>query len=228
MGLVAEFEITCEALPLVEVATATPAATMEVDIQFNHGNRPPFIVHVTRDPADAVEDAFDTSSFVAEYTLIGRAGSTSRYQILPAVGFEAQLGEHIADLSGLRALATTDAIIERICVTPTGWIQRGWFADRDAFAEFSEFWQQNAGFTLRRLTRDGDPEAPGDGLTDPQREALRTAYEMGHYEIPQSASLDDVAAELGITASSLSERLRRAQTRLIETTVGTTWPPLPE
>ncbi|ELZ10013.1 bacterio-opsin activator HTH domain-containing protein [Natrialba aegyptia DSM 13077] len=34
MGLVAEFEITCEALPLVEVATAVPAATMEVDIQF--------------------------------------------------------------------------------------------------------------------------------------------------------------------------------------------------
>lgn len=67
MGLVAEFEITCEALPLVEVATAVPAATMEVDIQFNHGNRPPFIVHVTRDPADAIKDAFDTSSFVAEH-----------------------------------------------------------------------------------------------------------------------------------------------------------------
>jgi predicted DNA binding protein len=51
---------------------------------------------------------------------------------------------------------------------------------------------------------------------------------MGYYEIPQAASLDAVADRLGITASSLSERLRRAQTHLIETTVAPTWPPLPE
>ncbi|MDG5776024.1 helix-turn-helix domain-containing protein [Haloarculaceae archaeon H-GB2-1] len=51
---------------------------------------------------------------------------------------------------------------------------------------------------------------------------------MGYFAIPRTASLDDVAAELGISASSLSERLRRAQTHLVETTVASTWPPLPE
>lgn len=228
MGLVAEFEIDCPALPLVPVAQTVPEATLEVEIQFNHGNRPPFIVHATHDVPESVEAAFESADFVAEYTVLGRAGTTHRYQVLAAAGLQAQLGEHVDDLSGLRALATTDATIERIQVTPTGWIQTGWFADRAAFDEFRQFWQQNGGFRLRRLTRDGEPEEPGDGLTDPQREALRTAYEMGHYEIPQSASLEDVATELGITPSALSERLRRAQTHLIETTVATTWPPLPE
>jgi hypothetical protein len=228
MGLVAEFEIDCDALPLVDVAAAVPEATIEVEIQFNHGNRPPFIVHVTHGSPDEIERAFESTPFTDEYRLVGRAGETRRYQLVAATSMEEQLGDALDDLDGLRALATTDSTIERIRATPTGWIQTGWFADRDAFDAFRRFWQANAGFRLRQLTRDGEPEAPGDGLTDPQREALRTAYEMGYFAIPRTASLDDVADELGITASSLSERLRRAQTHLVETTVASTWPPLPE
>ncbi|MDJ1431658.1 helix-turn-helix domain-containing protein [Halostagnicola sp. A-GB9-2] len=227
MGLVAEFEIHCEALPLVEVADAVPAATIEVQIQFNHGDRPPFIVHVIHGSHDAVERALESSSFVAAYTVIGEAGETRRYQVVPAVGLAGQLGGQV-DLSGLRALATTESAIERIRATPNGWIQTGWFANRGAFHEFRRFWQENAGFSLRRLGRVGEPEEPGNGLTDPQREALRIAYEMGYYEIPRGASLEAVADELEISPSSLSERLRRAQTHLIETTVASTWPPLPE
>jgi len=224
--LIAEYEITCESLPLVTVAATVPEATLEVELQYNHGDRPPVLVYATHETRVPIERALDSAAFVAEYTLIGQAGETRRYQILPALGEEAQLGGHVEDLSGLRSLATTEAIIERIRVTPTGWIQTGWFADVEVLDEFRTFWQRNGEFTLRRLTRDGEPEAPGDGLTDGQREALRIAYGMGYFEIPRTASLDDVATELGITASSLSERLRRAQTHLIETTVASTWPPL--
>jgi predicted DNA binding protein len=147
--------------------------------------------------------------------------------VLPALSLEEQLGDHLDDLEGLEALATADAIIERITVVPDGWRQTGWFADRDAFRKFSSFWQRNAGFRLHRLTQDGESEPPGDGLTDRQHEALRIAYELGHFDIPRQASLEDVAAELDISPSSVSERLRRAQTQLIEETVATTWPPLP-
>ncbi|WP_251341566.1 helix-turn-helix domain-containing protein [Haloplanus halophilus] len=228
MGLVAEYELPCEGLPLVDVAAAVPNATLEVEIQFNHGDRPPFLVHATHESPSAVERALASSPFVDRYVRVGRAGETCRYKVRPAVGMEAQLGAHLDDLDDLRALARADAIVERIRVTPTGWTQSTWFADRAAFDEFRRFWTRNDGFRLRRLTRDGDPEAPGDGLTDPQREALRAAYGMGYFEIPRDASLDDVAAELGITASALSERLRRAQTHLVETTVAPTWPPLPD
>nr|WP_236039708.1 helix-turn-helix domain-containing protein [Halomicroarcula salinisoli] len=179
-------------------------------------------------PDEAVEQAFESSPFVGEYTLVGHAGETYRYRVLPAVGLEAQLGDQIEDLDGLRALAEADAVVERIRVTSRGWVQEAWFADRDAFDEFRTFWQSNCGFELRRLTKDGEPKQPGDGLTDPQREALRTAYEMGHFEVPRSASLSEVADELGITPSAVSERLRRAQTHIVETTVASTWPKLPD
>lgn len=226
MGLVAEFEIDCEALPLVDVAAAVPEATLILELQFNHGNRPLFLVTVRDGPQTAVEDAFSDAYDVGDWTLVGRAGDTRRYQAVPALSFEEQLGDHIDDLAGLEALATTDAIIERIEVTATGWIQAGWFADRAEFDEFRTFWQRHSRFRLRRLTRDGEPEPPGNGLTDQQTEALRTAYELGYFDIPRDTSLEAVATELDISASSVSERLRRAETQLIEETVATMWPPL--
>ncbi|SFC24782.1 HTH DNA binding domain [Halobiforma haloterrestris] len=228
MGLVAEFDLPCEGLPLVGVAAAVPAATVTLELQFNHGDRPPFLVTVTGGSPTATERALADADDVAEYTLVGRAGETRRYQAMPAFSLEEQLGGYLDDLRGLEALATADAIIERIEVTGDGWTQTGWFADRETFDEFRTFWQRNGYFRLRRLTRDGEPEPPGDGLTDRQREALRTAYELGYFDIPRDASLEDVAAELGISASSVSERLRRAQTQLIEETVAPMWPPLLE
>ncbi|AAV47873.1 putative DNA binding protein [Haloarcula marismortui ATCC 43049] len=228
MGLIAEFQIHCDALPLVSVAATVPEASIVLSLQYNHGRRPLFIVTVTGGTEQAVERALTNADDIQEWTQIGTAGDTRRYQAVPALSFEEQLGGQIDDLDGLEALATADAIIEQITVTADGWEQMGWFADRAAFTDFSSFWQRNAEFRLERLTRDAEPKSPGNGLTDRQLEALRTAYEMGHFEIPRRASLDAVATELDISASSLSERLRRAQTQLIQETVATLWPPLPE
>ncbi|WP_424009164.1 helix-turn-helix domain-containing protein [Haloferax denitrificans] len=227
MGLIAEFDIDCDALPLTGVAAAVPEATLALELQYNHGERPMFVVTVTGGSTRALERAMDDASDVAGWTRIGESGETRRYQAVPGLSFEEQLGDSLDDLAGLESLATADAIIERIEVRPAGWRQTGWFADRDVFGRFASFWRRNAGFDLRRLARDGDPEPPGEGLTDRQDEALRTAYELGYFDIPRGATLREVADELGITASSASERLRRAQTRLIAETVATTWPPLP-
>ncbi|MGB9933358.1 helix-turn-helix domain-containing protein [Haloarcula amylolytica] len=228
MGLVAEFQIGCEALPLVSVADAVPEASITLSLQYNHGRRPRFLATVTGGSEQAIERAFTDAYDIQEWTRIGTAGDSQRYQAVPALSFEEQLGGQIDDLDGLEALAAADAIIERITVTTDGWEQMGWFADRAAFTEFSSFWQRNAEFRLERLTRDAEPKSPGNGLTDRQLEALRTAYELGYFEIPRRTSLDAVAQELDISASSLSERLRRAQTQLIQETVATLWPPLPE
>ncbi|WP_049922896.1 helix-turn-helix domain-containing protein [Halopiger djelfimassiliensis] len=228
MPLIAEFDISCEHLPFVGVAGTVPEATLLLDLQFNHGELPLFILSVTDGDRDLIEQAFADAGEVGEYTVVGKAGDTRRYQVRPGRSLEEHLGPHLDELSGLKALATTDSIIDRIEVLPTGWRQTGWFATRTAFDAFREFWQRNGGFRLRRLTREGEPKPPGDGLTDCQREALRTAYELGYFDIPRQASLEEIAAELDISASSVSERLRRAQTQLIEETVATTWPSLPD
>lgn len=64
-------------------------------------------------------------------------------------------------------------------------------------------------------------------LTDPQEEALRTAVRAGYYRIPRPLNLHELADQLGITAASLSERLRRAEARVITKYVEAGDVPLP-
>jgi len=224
MGLIAEYEVGCEALPLTGIARAVPAATLTVQMVPNAEGHSPFIVRVHEGPADAVEDAFEASDFVAEYTVLAE-GETHRYQVIPAPSMEEQLGDHVDDIRGLRELSAADATFDRLEVRPDGWRYVGRFVDRETFDTFREFWQSEGhSFRLRRLTRDDEGGAGvgsdgDDALTSRQRAAVRTAYEMGYFEIPRRASLEDVAAELDISASSCSERLRRAQTHLVETHV---------
>lgn len=46
-------------------------------------------------------------------------------------------------------------------------------------------------------------------LTDAQREALVAAYQLGYFKIPRETTLRELADELGISDTALSQRLRR-------------------
>ncbi|WP_336002645.1 helix-turn-helix domain-containing protein [Halorientalis halophila] len=75
--------------------------------------------------------------------------------------------------------------------------------------------------TVRNLRQSG--ELVGDGfvsvdtgrLTGRQREVLALAYEMGYFDYPKGANAEEVAAELDISASTLSEHLAAAQEKVI-------------
>lgn len=49
-----------------------------------------------------------------------------------------------------------------------------------------------------------------------QDEVLRTAAEMGYYELPSETTLDEVADRLDLPRSTVSYRLRRAEAQLVE------------
>lgn len=216
MGLLAEYEIAFEHLPLVTVANSIPQATLIVDVgQPNQGGPPPFFLRISGAGSEPIETALHHACFVDEYSLLGTDGEDSRYQIVPARTMDEQIGPHVNDVDTLRSLARNDSIVERIEVTTDGWQQQRWFADRPAFDRYRSFWQDNAeSFSLYRLV--DTTTGPDRDLTVRQREALLTAYEMGYFDIPRRASLREIASELGITSSSLSERLRRAQSHVIE------------
>lgn len=77
---------------------------------------------------------------------------------------------------------------------------------------------------LRRTVRPEDVRAglfwslrPAlDAPTDKQAEALVAAHEAGYYRSPRGATTADVAARLGITRSSLEERLRAGENRVMD------------
>jgi len=63
---------------------------------------------------------------------------------------------------------------------------------------------------------EGDEE-PLDSLTERQREMVETAYEMGYYEVPRQVSTEELADELGVDGSTVSEGLQRAERNLLGT-----------
>jgi hypothetical protein len=60
-----------------------------------------------------------------------------------------------------------------------------------------------------------------ESLTDRQHEIVRTAYEMGHYEVPRSVTTAEVAKEFDLDRSSVSEHLQRAERNLLSAILGT-------
>jgi predicted DNA binding protein len=55
-----------------------------------------------------------------------------------------------------------------------------------------------------------------EGLTERQTSALAAAVEMGYFDSPRRASIEDVAARLGISASTAVEHLRKAEKKVLE------------
>lgn len=71
----------------------------------------------------------------------------------------------------------------------------------------------------RISTYDRGVTAFSSRLTDRQREALSVAVELGYYDVPRTASVEDVAAELDCAPSTASNHLRKAQARLARSVV---------
>lgn len=59
----------------------------------------------------------------------------------------------------------------------------------------------------------------GVGLTDEQRTALRTALAEGYFAVPRGTTLVDLADELGVSDSAVSQRLRRGLATLLAATL---------
>ncbi|MEM1569864.1 MAG: helix-turn-helix domain-containing protein [Candidatus Bathyarchaeia archaeon] len=53
-------------------------------------------------------------------------------------------------------------------------------------------------------------------LTEKQEMALRMALEMGFFDYPKKSTISDISRKLGISSSTLSERMRRGIRRLLE------------
>lgn len=226
MSHLVEYTLHCEALPLVDVARAVPAATLTVDVGGpNASDPPPFTVTVEAPDLEAVEATLADSSFVADLVPLAGAADSRRYRVEPTRTMAEQLGDAVDDLERLEALAGLGTL-EYAKVVADGWRQRRRFADSEAFEAYWSFWRAEAGLTIHRLVESpaGDsgadgPQDPWESLSGPQREALATAFELGYFAVPRNATLAEVADALGVAPSACSERLRRGQRALVAATM---------
>lgn len=102
----------------------------------------------------------------------------------------------------------------------TAWIVRVWVPDREALASLWESaTDHDVEVSLERVSNHSPSVESDASLTQNQHEAVLSALEMGYFEEPRGATLEEVAAELGISQPAAGGLLRRGIRRLVVSTV---------
>lgn len=71
-------------------------------------------------------------------------------------------------------------------------------------------------YTLHALDHD---HAPEDLLTEEQQALVETAIEAGYYDVPRTCTLTELADVAGIAKSTCSEKLHRAESKIVRSFV---------
>ena len=101
-----------------------------------------------------------------------------------------------------------------------GWRTRIRFPDRGSLRTYAAFCEERGlTFDLRQLYDAGGRDGGSLGLTERQAETLRTATELGYFEVPRRVELEDLADALDVSRQAVSERLRRATEALVRATI---------
>lgn len=196
---------TLQALPELELTVESqPVTSVEAPVLFYLADAPDF---------GAFDAALDDDHTVARWGVETVLDDQRVYRIefTPETRF---LTPMLSEF-GLRVLEATS--------TPAGWHLRVHTATRRVIEEFIEACSQEDVECLLESVYSTSVESGAvvrEGselrLTDRQREVARTATQMGYFD-SEGASAEEVAAELGITASTLSSHLRAITAKLYTT-----------
>ncbi|WP_336036984.1 helix-turn-helix domain-containing protein [Halobacterium yunchengense] len=202
MGVIAEFTFRHPDLPLVPTLEETGVRYEVEQAVAEDPDRPVLFVWATGDDLDTFESRARDDHTVADLTVVEDAGDRRLYRV--------QVSERTA-----KPLYPLDDRMEasRLAVTASadGLRARLRFPDRESLSAFQpRVEDRGVDVSLRGVYSQTDPVLDDEyGLSSKQRRALVTAAELGYYDVPRTASLSEVADELGVSTQAASERLRR-------------------
>lgn len=192
--------------PLLDAAvTATDDVRVSLDQQTVTGSGDvSWVVRAEGRDVAAFEEGLGADPTVADHAVIGGDGRRRRlYHVrLSRAGREGTASACWTEANGQFRDATRD---------DGRWTVRLRFPDREAVRAFFECCADCDGVaaSLKRLYESAETENRPYGLSRRQADALRVAFETGYFDVPRSATLDDLSAELGVSDNAVSERLRR-------------------
>ncbi|WP_225335558.1 helix-turn-helix domain-containing protein [Halomicrobium urmianum] len=208
MSVIGEFAVPASAVAMHRTLAAAPEMTVEIERVVAHegGTLTPYF-WIRGGDADAFEAAIREDPSVSDATRLDvhEGGTLYRAKWPPDV-------ESVG-----HAYLQTGATILEATGRDDEWELRLRFDTHRDVAEFREYCADHGvAFDVERVYNPSAPKAGGQfGLTPKQREALVTALENGFYEVPQNATMDDVADAIGVSQQAVSKRLRRAHGNLV-------------
>lgn len=219
MAAVGEFTIPSESFPLGSFFAEFPGVSVELErvVPTNHALIPyVWIRGASPRQEERIEETAGSHADVREVVLVDEIDGEYLLRV-----------EWVHEHQGvLRAITETGVTLLSGVGSGGTWTVEVRSDTRDGISSFQEYCRDHG--IPAELTALHSLAALRSGatydLTDAQREALELAYRRGYYKTPREVSLEELAAEIGITGQSFGSRLQRGTHRLI----GSTLAPTPE
>ncbi len=210
MATVMEFTSPAAEFPLGTVFENLPDVSVELERLIPHDTLIIPYFWVRGAEAADIEASFEAHEGVTDIELI----DSVEHEYLMRVEWEREY------VGVLNALAETNLVVLSGIGTATGWDFEVRGESQDEVSEFRSYCQEHdIPIDITAVHSLLPIQGEGYELTDTQREALMLAFERGYFDSPRTATLQEIAEELGITQQSLSSRLRRGHRRLIAATL---------
>lgn len=207
MSVLADFSLAAEGFALGEILEVRHGIEIRLESMVPTGDAViPYFWVETQDAA-AVESALAESPLTTDVRVLDEAHGETLFRV-----------SWSQDIDGLiDVLGDVDAVILEGRGHGDTWSFRGRFPE---YTDLSTFYRdavdQGVAIDLEGVHSPVDPPSSTRyDLTDQQREALLTALEKGYFEVPREITLVEIAEELGISDSAVSQRLRRGLTNVL-------------
>ena len=217
MSVIAEFTVPANAFALADTMTSAPEMTVEVEriVAHNEDRVMPYLWIRGGDHGE-FEAAVEADPTVRRTTKLDEYEDATLYR--------AEWVQNVESL--VYAYTEVGATILDATGRADCWELRMRFDDEQLLEDFQRHCTSNdISFELKRLYHPSEPMAGGQyGLSRKQREGLLTALDSGYFDVPRTASMQDVADELGISQQSVSKLLRRAYRNITANALTVTHP----
>ena len=211
MSTIANVELPAREFALRETLSVVEGAEFDVERVVAHDTERvmPFIWATADDP-DALDEALQDDSSIENLELLSDLSDERLYRM--DWTDQIRVVVHI--------LVEEDATILDAFGAGEHWNLRILFPERESLSATHDFCEtEDLTIDIQNIYEMDRDRHGRFGLSEAQHEALVTAFEHGHYEVPRDITLDELADEIGVSHQALSERFRRAYHTLIENTL---------
>lgn len=194
---------TLRTLQSVEIEVISQGTTAPGETSF------PF--RIEYDDREELETALEDDPTVEAYELVDWTDGSGIYSI-----------EHTPETKLVSTVVTSvNGYLAHTETKGTGWLVRLLLPDRSGLNTIWEYAAEE-GIDLELIEVYGNHDAGGEssyGLTDQQKAALRVAFREGYFDEPRGASLEEIAAQMDLSSTAISGRLRRGMRNLVAATI---------
>ena len=209
MSVIADFSIPAEQFALGHLLEVRPGVQVRLESMVPTGETMIPYFWVEDPDIEAVEEALLGSTYVEEASIVDRVGDEALFRVVWA-----------EDVNGIiETITETESVILEGNGHGDNWTFELRFPEYDALSRFyRSVVEKDISITLENVHNPIDQSGPQPNvLTDEQREALQTALEEGYFAVPREITLVELADQLSISDSAVSQRIRRGLTKLLTT-----------